>query len=107
MKKNNKLQTLLTIFVFLFLPQIVFAQMSAKQSAAFEGANVGGSSFAGSDSIHLFAGIACVLVILWFVWVVQSSYEQWASGQAKEGAAGSNVLRALFVMIITLVIVTY
>lgn len=107
MKKTRKLQTFIPMFALLFWPQVVLAQMSARQNTAFEGANLGGSSFTGSESTHLFAGLACVIALIWLAWVARSSYDQWCTGQIKDEAAGGNVLRALFVVIITLVIVTY
>ena len=79
--------------------------MNPAQEAAFRSANFGGSSFASADALLLFAAVASVLVLFWFVWVSYSAYQAWSANSLNGNEAGSQVLRALFVTVVTLAIV--
>ena len=53
--------------------------MDPAQQAAFRGANPGGA-VTEADLLALFAGLVCVLVILWCAWVVLHAYKSWSGG---------------------------
>ena len=82
--------------------------MTSNQKAAFEAANVGDTAFTAGDLTALIAGITATAVILWFCWVAVSAYRAYgANNHYQIVDVGSVVLRALFVMIVTLVIVSF
>lgn len=81
--------------------------MTPTQEAAFRNANFGGSAFSHGDALFLFAGVASVLSLFWFVWVTYSAYQAWGSESISKEVAGSQVLRALFITVVTLTIVAY
>ncbi|MEE9493608.1 MAG: TIGR03758 family integrating conjugative element protein [Gammaproteobacteria bacterium] len=83
------------------------AALTAAQQQAFQNANTGNTQFTLSDSKFIFAGIASALLLSWFAWVVVNTYKAWAASRATGGDAGGQILRALFVMLIVLVIVGY
>lgn len=81
--------------------------MTPGQQGAFRGANTGNSGFTELDSSFLIQGTAAVLVFLWFCWVLMSAYKAWGARRLSMVEAGGQALRAMFVFIITLVVVTY
>lgn len=95
-------------FVVLYygLPGLAYAT-SAVQQQAFRSANTGASSFTINQSKFLFAAVASVLLLIWFVWVVINTYRAWGANRTSGGDAGSQLMRALFVLIIVLTIVGY
>ena len=82
--------------------------MSNAQRTAFETANTGNTAFSAGDLTLLITGITGTAIILWFVWVCISAYRGFAANSGTEIVdIGSIALRALFVLIITLVIISY
>ncbi len=82
--------------------------MSSAQKAAFQTANSGNTAFSPENLTLLIAGIGATAILLWFVWVVISAYK--ASGSAnglRIDDVGSITLRALFVLVVFLAIVSY
>jgi len=81
--------------------------MTPAQEGAFRGANTGNSAFTELESSLLIAGTATTLAFLWFCWVLMSAYKAWGANRLSMEEAGSQALRAMFVFIITLVVVAY
>jgi len=81
--------------------------MTPAQEAAFLNANLGGSAFSHTDALFLFAAVATVLSLFWFIWVTYSAYQAWGTESISKEVAGSQVLRALFITVVTLTIVAY
>lgn len=82
--------------------------MSAAQETAFQTANAGNTAFSAIDLTVLITGITATAILLWFVWVCISAYRGYGvRGNTDTIDIGSIVLRALFVLIITLVIISY
>lgn len=80
--------------------------MTSNQSTAFQTANGGNLAITPAQLDFLISGTAATLIILWCVWVVLSSYRGLEGSLTLEQAGGA-MLRSLFIMIITLVIVAY
>jgi len=100
------MRRLFVFFSTLVLPGVLVA-MTPAQQAAFRSANTGNARFTELESSFLIAGVATVLALLWFVWVVLSAYKAWGANRLSGEEAGSQVLRSLLVMVVTLVIVAY
>lgn len=83
--------------------------MSANQQAAFEGANSGNTVFSAGDLSFLIAGILATVILLWFVWVCISAYKGFSSGHVRIDIqdVGSLFVRALFVLVVTLAIISF
>ena len=102
MKKwRNKILSLM-----LGVPGLASA-MTPAQQAAFRGANTGNASFTELDSTLIIAGSATVLAFVWLSWVLMSAYKAWGAKRLSLEEAGGQALRALFVFIITIVVVAY
>ena len=82
-------------------------EMFSEQRSAFQSANAGSAQFDHTDSIALISATVVVLAMMWFAWVVLNAYRAWGAGVSEGMDAGSQVLRALFVMLITMLIVSY
>ena len=80
--------------------------MDPAQQAAFRGANPGGA-VTEADLLALFAGLVCVLVILWCAWVVLHAYKSWSGGGSPLAEAGGHALRAVLVTVVVLAVVTW
>lgn len=89
------------------LSQAADNQMFNEQRSAFQSANSGSAQIGHTDAITLISSAAVVLVLVWFAWVVLNAYKAWGAGVAEGMDAGSQVLRALFVMLITMLVVSY
>ncbi len=92
--------------VLFCLPYTTWA-MTPAQRVAFRTANSGGSAFTEISSSFLIAGTATVLAFMWVSWVFISAYRAWGKNKLSFEEAGSQALRALFVFIVTLVMVAY
>ncbi len=79
--------------------------MDPDQQAAFRGANPG-YPVTEADVLALCAGLVCALAIAWCAWVVFHAYKNW-SGGAPPGEAGGHVLRAVFLTVVLLAVVTW
>ncbi len=97
---------LIAFILFSLVSQAIFS-MTAAQQAAFRSANSGGARFTELQSSFLIAGVASALALLWFVWVVISSYKAWGRQRITSEVASSQVFRGLFVLLVTLVIVAF
>lgn len=84
----------------------VNAAMTAAQTQAFETANSGGASITPLEVNTVLSGLVGAVAILWFCWVVMSAYKGWSSQQARGQDAMWQILRALFVLIVTIVVVS-
>jgi integrating conjugative element protein (TIGR03758 family) len=82
-------------------------EMFNDQRAAFQSANSGATQFDHTDSITLISASVVVVAMMWFAWVVLNAYRAWGAGVSEGMDAGSQVLRALFVTIVTMLIVSY
>ena len=82
-------------------------EMFNEQRSAFQSANAGSAQFDHTDSIALISATVVVLAMMWFAWVVLNAYRAWGAGVSEGMDAGSQVLRALFVVLITMLIVSY
>ncbi len=80
--------------------------MDAAQQAAFRGANPG-SWVTEANVLALCAGLVCALAIAWCAWVVFHAYKNWSGGGAGPGEAGGHVLRAVFLTVVVLAVVTW
>ena len=80
--------------------------MDPAQQAAFRGANPGGA-VTEAELLALFAGLVCVLVILWCAWVVLHAYKNWSGGGSPLAEAGGHALRAVLVTVVVLAVVTW
>lgn len=99
---KSALKRLVLLTCLLVLPQLLVAQMTPEQSAAFQTANSGNAAFGTASLLLLIRGALTVLLIIWFVWVVQGAYRAWAGGSEESMGSGSQVLRALFIMLVFL-----
>ncbi|MCY3810310.1 MAG: TIGR03758 family integrating conjugative element protein [Gammaproteobacteria bacterium] len=79
--------------------------MDPDQQAAFRGANPG-FPVTEADLLALCAGLVCALAIAWCAWVVFHAYRSWSAG-APPGEAGGQVLRAVFLTVVLLAVVTW
>ena len=79
--------------------------MDPDQQAAFRGANPG-FPVTEAELLALCAGLVCALAIAWCAWVVFHAYKNW-SGGATPGEAGGHVLRAVFLTVVVLAVVTW
>ncbi len=79
--------------------------MTAAQTSAFQTANSGGASITAQEVNTLFSGLVGAVAFLWFCWVLMCAYKSWASNSAQGHEAMWQVLRALFVLIVTVVVV--
>ena len=80
--------------------------MDPDQQAAFRGANPG-SPMTEADLLALCAGLVCALAIAWCAWVTFHAYKNWSGGGAPPGEAGGHVLRAVFLTVVLLAVVTW
>ena len=80
--------------------------MDPDQQAAFRGANPGFPVTEG-ELLALCAGLVCALAIAWCAWVVFHAYRNWSGGGATPGEAGGQVLRAVFLTVVVLAVVTW
>lgn len=80
--------------------------MTAAQTNAFESANSGAASITATEVNTLFSGLVGAVAFLWFCWVLMSAYKSWASNSAHGHDAMWQVLRALFVLIVTVVVIS-
>jgi len=80
--------------------------MDPDQQAAFRGANPG-SPVAEADLLLLCAGLVCALMVAWCAWVVFHAYKNWSAGGSPPGEAGGHVLRAVFLTVVVLAVVTW
>ncbi len=80
--------------------------MNTAQQAAFRGANPG-SWVTEANVLALCAGLVCALAIAWCAWVVFQAYKNWSGGGAGTGEAGGHVLRAVFLTVVVLAVVTW
>ena len=79
--------------------------MDPDQQAAFRGANPG-FPVTEADLLALCAGLVCALAIAWCAWVVFHAYKNW-SGGAPAGESAGHVLRAVFLTVVLLAVVTW
>ncbi len=79
--------------------------MDPDQQAAFRGANPG-FPVTEAELLALCAGLVCALAIAWCAWVVFHAYRNW-SGGAPAGEAAGQVLRAVFLTVVLLAVVTW
>ena len=104
------MKSLVTLLITLALAAPSWAadnEMFSEQRSAFQSANAGSLQFGHTDSIALISATVVVLAMMWFAWVVLNAYRAWGAGVSEGMDAGSQVLRALFVMLITMLIVSY
>ena len=80
--------------------------MNGAQQTAFRGANPG-SPVTEADLLALCAGLVCALVIGWCAWVVLHAYKNWSGGGSPAGDAGGQALRAVFLTVVVLAVVTW
>jgi len=76
------------------------------QRAAFRGANPG-VLVTEADLLAFCAGIACALTLAWCAWVVFHAYRSWSGGGTPLAEAGGHVLRAVFLTVVLLAVVTW
>lgn len=75
--------------------------MTAAQTAAFTAANeVGGATLTPDAVSALLMGLAFVVGLLWYAWVVYRSYEAWGRRRMTFFELGGKVVRATFVMML-------
>lgn len=92
-------------FVLLLIASPVLAQMTPQQTAAFETANTGTSSFTVGDLLFFARGVLTALIIIWLVWVVNGAYRAWGTGSSTHYELGSQSLRALFIAMVFLTVI--
>ena len=80
--------------------------MNAAQQTAFRGANPGWP-VTEAEVLALCAGLVCALAIAWCAWVVFHAYRSWSAGGSPPGEAGGHVLRAGFLTVVVLAVVTW
>ena len=83
------------------------ASMSAGQTAAFKSANSGAMVITPIHVETLVTGILASLVLIWFGWVCLSAYRTLREPRTRVTDAGGHVLRALFVTIVILALITF
>jgi len=80
--------------------------VNVAQQTAFRGANPG-YPVTEADLLALCAGMVCALVIAWCAWVVFHAYKNWSGGGSPPGEAGGQALRAVFLTVVVLAVVTW
>ncbi|MYE82567.1 MAG: TIGR03758 family integrating conjugative element protein [Gammaproteobacteria bacterium] len=80
--------------------------MDAAQQAAFRGANPG-VPVSEADLLALCAGLVCALALVWCAWVVFHAYKNWGGGASPPGEAAGHALRAVFLTVVLLAVVTW
>ncbi|MCY3812126.1 MAG: TIGR03758 family integrating conjugative element protein [Gammaproteobacteria bacterium] len=80
--------------------------MDPDQQSAFRGANPG-SPVTETELLALCAGLVCALAIVWCAWVVFHAYKNWSAGGSMPGEAGGQALRAVFLTVVLLAVVTW
>ena len=81
--------------------------MNEIQQTAFASANSGASSLSASALSALILGILATVVMLWFCWVCVGAYRASARAGIGIDTVGSQVLRALFIMVIVLAMTAF
>jgi len=81
--------------------------MNSVQEAAFEAANAGNSSFSPLDLSTLIVSIIGTVIIVWFCWTSVSAFKAFGKGRLGISDAGSVMLRALFVMVVVLAVISF
>jgi integrating conjugative element protein (TIGR03758 family) len=81
--------------------------MSSAQDAAFESANSGSLSIEAVDVQIMVTGILVTLVFIWFCWICVSAYQTLRRPGATATDAGGHCVRALFVTIVILALLTF
>lgn len=79
--------------------------MTPEQNAAFNSANTG-QSFVAVDVGTLFVGAAIAMLMLWVSWVALASYRALGKPGVTAADAAGKVMRALFVLIIAISVMT-
>ena len=80
--------------------------MDPQQQAAFRGANPG-APVTEAELLALCAGLVCALAIAWCAWVAFHAYKNWSGGGSPPGEAAGHVLRAVFLTVVLLAVVTW
>lgn len=82
------------------------AALTESQRAAFVGANSGAAAITESALTGFVQGVLVVVALCWLAWVALGAFQVWSHGHLSGVEAGSRVLRALWVTLITLAVVT-
>ena len=80
--------------------------MSTAQNAAFNSANSGPMVITPVNVETLVTGVLGTLVIIWLCWVCLGAYRTLRKPGASVSDAGGHVVRALFVTIVILALIT-
>ena len=82
--------------------------MSNEQNTAFETANVGSSSFSPDELQMLISGLVATVIIIWYAWLLVSAYKSAGAGKGITfKRLSSIVMRGMFVLVVTLALVTF
>lgn len=81
-------------------------QMTAAQDAAYSAANTG-QSFDAADTQFAVIGVAVVLLLIWWAWVCLQAYQSLSNSDGKASGAAAKCMRAGFLVIVVIAVMTF